>query len=165
MKKLLYSYFLGLLLVTFNYLPAQELIVFEDIPGRETSDHYLCRVKFESKGDSAWRDAFVLQTRAKEKSEDAENAYYDILRGFTASWIAFESDFKGDQVVVEISKKDGSPITKAMVRPVGDASSAKISNGKAYVTFSEPANVNVDIMAPKFIQLLYLQILYFQNQT
>jgi len=145
MKKLLYSYFLGLLLVTFNYLPAQELIVFEDIPGRETSDHYLCRVKFESKGDSAWRDAFVLQTRAKEKSEDAENAYYDILRGFTASWIAFESDFKGDQVVVEISKKDGSPITKAIVRPVGDASPAKIINGKAYVTFSEPANVNVDI--------------------
>ncbi|WP_242155526.1 hypothetical protein [Aestuariivivens sediminis] len=145
MKKLLYSYFLGLLLVSFDSLPAQELIVFEDIPGRETSDHYQCRIKFESQSDSEWREAHVLQTRAKEASEDPENAYYDILRGFTASWIAFESDFKGDQVVVEISKKDGSPITKAMVRPVGDASPAKIINGKAYVTFSEPANVNVDI--------------------
>ncbi|WP_176461250.1 T9SS type A sorting domain-containing protein [Lutibacter agarilyticus] len=32
-----------------------------------------------------------------------------------------------------------------MVRPVGDASPASIIDGKAYVTFSEPANVNVDI--------------------
>ncbi|SNR54330.1 Glycosyl hydrolase family 49 [Lutibacter agarilyticus] len=145
MKKLLYAYFLVLLLFSFNNLPAQELIVFEDIPGRTISDHYQCRIKFESESDNEWQEAHVLQTRAKEKSEDAENAYYDILRGFTASWIAFESDFEGDNVIVEISKKDGSPITKAMVRPVGDASPAKISNGKAYITFSEPANVNVDI--------------------
>jgi hypothetical protein len=145
MKKLLYSYFLGLLLVSSNNLFAQELIVFKDIPGRETSDHYQCRVKFESEADSAWRNVFVLQTRAKEKAEDPENAYYDILRGFTASWIAFESDFKGDKVVVEISKKDGSSISKAMVRPVGDASPAQIINGKAYVTFAEPANINLDI--------------------
>ncbi|WP_242155530.1 T9SS type A sorting domain-containing protein [Aestuariivivens sediminis] len=132
-------------LLYFTELSAQELVVFNNIPGRSASDHYLCRVKFESEDNTAWRDAFVLQTRGKEAAEDPEGAYYGVIRGFTASWIAFESDFNGDKVVVEISKKDGSSITKAMVRPVGDASPAVVVDGKAYVTFTEPANVNVDI--------------------
>lgn len=126
-------------------ISAQQLITYANIPGRTASDQYICKVKFEKEKDTKWRNAFVLQTRAKEKAEDPENAYYDVLRGFTASWITFESDFNGNHVIVEISKKDGSPITKAMLRPEGDSSPALIKNGKAYVTFTKPANVNVDI--------------------
>ncbi|WP_439130873.1 sialate O-acetylesterase [Polaribacter sp.] len=128
-----------------NSISTTELVTYNAIPGRSPSDHYTCRVKLANEDDTKWRNAFVLQTRAKEPSEDPEEAYYDVLSGFTASWIAFESDFNGDDVIVEIAKKDGSPITKAMVRPVGEASAAVISNGKAYVTFTEAANVNVDI--------------------
>ena len=120
--------FLSFILLSLNIF-SQKLITYNNIPGRTSSDHYICKVKFESEDATKWRDTFVLQTKAKEKVEDPENAYYDILRGFTASWITFESDFKGDKVIVEISKKDGSPISKAMVRPVGDASPAKIENG------------------------------------
>lgn len=145
MKKSIFFLQTILTLFWFNTTQAQELVVFDSIPGRNSSDHYLCRVKFENEDDTKWRNANVLQTRGKEAHEDPENAYYNNIRGFTASWIAFESDFIGSNVIVEIAKKDGSPINKAMVRPVGDASPAVISNGKAYVTFSNPANVNVDI--------------------
>jgi hypothetical protein len=65
------------------------------------------------------------------------------LANWTASWIAFE--FSGTPVEVEISKVGGAPINKAMVRPVGHASAARIENGKAYVIFDKPSNVNVDI--------------------
>ncbi|WP_439130875.1 T9SS type A sorting domain-containing protein [Polaribacter sp.] len=144
MKKTVF--FLKTIFVWFavTTIQAQQLITFDSIPNRNSSDYYLCKVKFANEPDSEFRDANVLQTRAKEASEDPEGAYYGTLRGFTASWVAFESDFTNN-VVVEISKRDGTPITKAMVRPVGDAQPATITNGKAYVTFTEPANVNVDI--------------------
>ncbi len=124
---------------------AQKIRVIESIPGRNPSEHYVCRVKFEQEDESAWRSVFVLQTRAKEEAEDPKDGYYPNLRGWTASWIAFESDFEGESIIVEIAIKDGTPITEAMVRPAGDASVAEISNGKAYVTFTKPANVNIDI--------------------
>ena len=135
-------FILGWLLLYSVSTTAQELITYNTIPGRPSSDHYNCRVKFVNEPASQWREVFVLQTQAKDNGDEA---YFEILRGWTASWIAFESDYTNGGVIVEISKKDGSPITEAMVRPVGDASPATISNGKAYVTFNEPANVNVDI--------------------
>ncbi|WP_439130874.1 hypothetical protein [Polaribacter sp.] len=144
MKKQVLTFTITFFFFTINHICSQELIVYNNIPGRATSDYYQCRVKFENANKSKWEDAFVLQTRAKEKSEDPEDAYYKILRGFTASWISFESDYK-EKVIVEISRKDGTPITKATVRPVGQALPANIIDGKAYVTFFEPANVNVDI--------------------
>lgn len=145
MKRSLYLIAIFGLLLSLSKVHSQQLVVYDNIPGRPASDHYQCRVKFASEDDTAWRSVFVLQTRAKELAEDPVEGYYNSVRGFTASWIAFESDFNGDNVIVEISKKDGTPITQAMVRPVADASLAVIANGKAYVTFTEPANVNVDI--------------------
>ena len=126
-------------------LPAQELITFPDIPGRTPSDKYMCRVR--QVGTDEWKDAFVLQTISKPEEKDANGAnltgYKNNLLNWTASWIAFE--FSGTAVEVEISRVDGTAINKAMVRPVGHASAAKIENGKVYVTFEKPANVNVDI--------------------
>lgn len=126
-------------------LSAQKLITYPEIPGRNPSDKYVCRVR--QVGTEEWKDAFVLQTISKPEVKDADGAngtgYKSILLNWTASWIAFE--FSGTAVEVEISKFDGSAIKKAMVRPVGHASEAKIENGKAYITFERPANVNVDI--------------------
>lgn len=145
MKKSILIFQFYLILLSLTSLQAQQLKVFDSIPGRNSSEYYLCRVKFVTEPETAWRNANVLQTRSKETSEDPEGAYYDVTNGFTASWIAFESDFIGDNVIVEIAKRDGTPITKAMVRPVGEAQAATISNGKAYVVFTESANINVDI--------------------
>ena len=124
---------------------SSKLVTYDDIPGRTASDHYVCRIKFVNEPETAWRDVFVLQTLAKDDGDGTSGNYFDHLEGWTASWVAFESDFNDDNIIVEISKKDGTPITKAMVRPVGEAQPATISNGKAYVTFTEAANVNVDI--------------------
>ena len=132
------------LAVCYNYLPAQNLITFPDIPGRIPSDKYQCRVRLVGTND--WKDAFVLQTISKpEITENGQNisGYKKNLLNWTASWIAFE--FSGSPVEVEISKVGGAPITKAMVRPLGDASSAKIIDGKTYITFEKQANVNDDI--------------------
>lgn len=140
MKNLPYFLVISYLIFSFSNVHSQQLVVYDNIPGRNASDQYVCKVKFASEENSAFRDAFVLQTICK-----TDAGYYENLYGWSASWIAFESDFNGDSIVVEISKKDGSDITKAMVRPVGDASASVISNGKAYVTFTAAANVNVDI--------------------
>ncbi|MCU4157868.1 PKD domain-containing protein [Carboxylicivirga sp. A043] len=140
MKKIYHIIAVLCLLLPLYSLHCQELLVYNTIPGRSPSEHYQCRVKLETEDDNAWRDAFVLQTTCK-----TDDGYYSILHDWSASWIAFESDFNGDKVVVEISKKDGTPITKAMVRPMAEASPAVISDGKAYVTFTEPTNINVDI--------------------
>ena len=126
-------------------LHAQQLITFPTIPSRTPSDKYQCRVR--QVGSSVWQDAFVLQTLSKTRINNPDgsnqNGYVPILTNWTASWIAFE--FSGTAVEVEIAKVGGAAITKAMVRPVGHASAAQIINGKAYITFQNPTNVNVDI--------------------
>ena len=142
-------YFSVLLSILFypNTLQAQKLITFPDIPGRTPSDKYVCRVR--QVGTDEWKDAFVIQTKCKSNPDEntpptgADNGYFKMLDGWSASFIAFE--LSSTSVEVEISKVGGAAITKAMVRPVGHASAATIVNGKAYIVFDKPANVNVDI--------------------
>jgi hypothetical protein len=137
---------LSLLLIT-NIIQAQKLVTFPDIPGRTPSDKYVCRVR--QVGTEEWKPAFVIQTKCKNNPDEntpptgPDNGYFKMLDGWSASFIAFE--FSGTSVEVEISKVGGAPITKAMVRPVGHTSAAQITNGKAYIVFDKPANVNVDI--------------------
>lgn len=100
--------------------------------------HYKCRVRL--KNSATWENAFVMQTTAKK----AGSGYVAAVQDWTASWIAFEFA-AGNEIEVEISKVNGKPINKAMLRPVGDATPALIRDGKAYVTFTKHANVNVDI--------------------
>jgi hypothetical protein len=148
MKSNLFLFFALLsLLMSSDYLNAQKLITFPDIPGRTPSDKYVCRVR--QVGTEEWKSAFVIQTKCKNNPDEntpptgADNGYFKMLDGWSASFIAFE--FSGTSVEVEISKVGGAPITKAMVRPVGHASAATILNGKAYIVFDKLANVNVDI--------------------
>ena len=112
-------------------LPAQELITFPDIPGRDSSENYQCRVR--QVGSTVWKDTSVLQTKNKVPGDD--NGYTKILDGWTESWISFE--YTGTLVEVEISITGGVPIKHALVRPVGHASNAEIRDGEAYVTFDK----------------------------
>lgn len=148
MKSNLNHLFVLLCILLFtDILNAQMLITFPDIPGRTASDKYVCRVRQVGSGE--WKSAFVIQTKCKNNPDEnnpptgPDNGYFKMLDAWSASFIAFE--FSGTSVEVEISKVGGVPITKAMVRPVGHASVAKIANGKAYIVFDKPANVNVDI--------------------
>ena len=139
-------FFFFLLLLFSGTSSAQELKlkVFTEIPGRDSSVHYHCRVR--PVGDTAWKEVFVLETKSKtvsSKEQQQTTKYTEHLSNWTASWISFE--FAGTAVEVEISKANGNPIQKAKVRPEGHASAARIENRKAYVTFEDPANVNVDI--------------------
>jgi len=160
MKTPFYLSLLMSFVVCLNLAHAQNqpLIVYDDVPEREASEHYACRVKRDDESGK-WQKAFVLQTKAPEQTIECqdrnnnddpeddcinEGGYYDNLRGWTASWIAFESDFEYP-VVVEIAKKDGMAITEAVVRPAGAVSNVEVRDDKAYVTFYRPANVNVDI--------------------
>lgn len=151
-------FFITLFLTTGSYfVRAQQLKTFDNIPGRNPSDYFQCRVR--EVGSDQWHNAFVMQTKSKnpipdEKDENGNttvsgNGYTKQLKGWTASWIAFE--FSGTSVEVEISLKSGisirgdNEITVAMVRPAADASAAVIKDGKAYVTINKYANINVDI--------------------
>jgi hypothetical protein len=146
-SNLKYLFVLLIILFFTITLHAQNLITFPDIPGRTPSDKYICRVR--QVGSDEWKSAFVIQTKCKNNPDEntpptgADNGYFKILDGWSASFIAFE--FSGTSVEVEISKVGGAAIKKAMVRPVGHASAATIVNGKAYIVFDKPANVNVDI--------------------
>ena len=122
----------GILLFA-NTLYAQKLVTFPDIPGRTPSDKYVCRVR--QVGTEEWKPAFVIQTKCKNNPKDnvpagVDNGYFKMLDGWSASFVSFE--FSGTSVEVEISKVNGAPINKALVRPVGHASAATIVNGKAY---------------------------------
>ena len=148
MKSYLIHFFVFLSLLFFtDILDAQKLITFPDIPGRTCSDKYVCRVR--QVGSNEWKSAFVIQTKCKNNPNEnipptgSDNGYFKMLDGWSASLIAFE--FSGTSVEVEISKVGGAAITKAVVRPVGYTSVATIANGKAYIVFDKPANVNVDI--------------------
>lgn len=144
MKSFLNSVLLSILFFT-NTLQAQELFPFPDIPGRTPSDKYVYRVR--QVGTDEWKDAFVFQTICKNNPDennsptDADNGYFKMFDGGSSSYIAFE--FSGISLDVEISKVGGAPITKAMVMSIGHASAATIANGKAYIVFDKPANVNV----------------------
>jgi hypothetical protein len=137
-------YFLTLLILMFSgILEAQQLKTFSTIPGRTSSNQYTSRVR--EVGSTTWQDEFVIQTTCKPQvlaDGVTDSGYFGNLNGWSASYIAFE--FANTSVEVEISTKDGSPITKAVVRPAGDAT-VTISGGKAIVTFTKNANVNVDI--------------------
>jgi len=94
------------ILMSPNFLYAQKLITFPDIPGRTPSDKYICRVR--QVGSDEWKSAFVIQTKCKNNPDEnnpptgPDNGYFKMLDGWSASFIAFE--FSGTSVEVEISK-------------------------------------------------------------
>jgi hypothetical protein len=137
-------YYLTLLFLMFSgILEAQQLKTFSTIPGRTASNKYTSRVR--QIGSPTWQDEFVIQTTCKPtvlEDGTTDSGYFGNLNGWSASYIAFE--FENTSVQVEITKADGNPITKAVVRPEGDGT-VEIVDGKAIVTLTKNVNVNVDI--------------------
>ena len=79
MKSNLNHLFVLLCILLFtDILNAQMLITFPDIPGRTSSDKYVCRVR--QVGTEEWKDAFVLQTISKPEIKDANGGNLTIRR-------------------------------------------------------------------------------------
>ena len=142
-SKYYYFYFILLLFMFSAVLQAQQLKTFSTIPERTASNQYTSRVR--EVGSPTWQDEFVIQTTCKPKvlaDGVTDSGYFGNLNGWSASYIAIE--FANTSVEVEISKADGTPITKAVVRPAGYAT-VTLSGGKAIVTLTKNVNINVDI--------------------
>ena len=134
----------------FN-MPAQEstkvfqngddmLIVYADVPGlAQPGEYYKIRVRSNA-SNNEWQECFGLVTRSLY--EYSNENYFDNLEGWTHTYANIEMN---SAVEVEISKADGSPITKAAVHPTAKGSAVTITDGKAYFTMDEPALIAVDI--------------------
>jgi autotransporter-associated beta strand protein len=117
--------------------------VFPSVPGLPASDQYAVRVCAASNG-SNWQSAFAWETAdgTNYGSDTPQiDSYFSSLAGWTHTYVNFVAF---TPVIVEISKVDGSAITKAAVHPAR-MGSVIVANGKAYVTLSNNCNVAVDI--------------------
>jgi len=159
-KKHFYFLTAILLFMYSGFVEAQNLKVFGTIPGATPSLHYQCRVKLQSEPETAWRATFVMQSESLnnpsnpapgQSSTGLDNGFFKDQFGWTTSHIAFESQLN-EVVQVEVSLVSGatinksSLITKAMVKPYGEANySISNDNKKVIVTFNKHTNVYLDI--------------------
>jgi hypothetical protein len=133
MKRFLTAF--GLALICATALAA-DLTIYPPVPGLAASSHYRFRIRPSSDGGT-WKEAFAWQTECKD-----EEAYFDTLKGWTHSYVNFETSVS---VEVEISRANGQPIRSAAVHPQRKASACSIKDGKALVTLDKPCLVAVDI--------------------
>ncbi len=116
------------------------LNVYGAVPGLTPSEHYLVSVS-ENRPGSEVKEAFVFSTVCKKTEPNTDN-YFQSLAGWTHSYVNFET---ATPVMVEIARKDGKPITKAVVHPARKAKSCEVRGGKVYVVLEKPSLVAVDI--------------------
>ena len=117
-----------------------DLIVYSEVPGLESSEHYSLSVKTMADNDE-WQKAFAFITRCKVGVE-GKNKYFRPLSGWTNTYINFEMQ---QAVVVEISKVNGEPIRSAVAHPRRKVSVCEVRDDKAYLTITEPCQIAVDI--------------------
>lgn len=115
------------------------------IPGRANSTRYAASVRV-SDGQTGeggdWKEAFVLQTTAKNASRLGGCGYFDHLNGWTASWLSLEISAS---VQVRISRLLQGPITYAAVHPASSGATVEINDaGDAVVTIPSAARFTVD---------------------
>lgn len=130
----------ALLLKPWVACAAEELLVYQPVPGLAASEHYKVRVRPASDG-SEWRSAFAWETACKtvEKNTDA---YFDHLAGWTHTYVNFET---AGAVEIEITRANGQPILTAAVHPHRKASACSVTDGKVLVRLDKPCLVAVDI--------------------
>jgi autotransporter-associated beta strand protein len=117
--------------------------VYPSVPGLPASDQYAVRVCAATNGAN-WQSAFAWETACGTNygSDTPQiDSYFSSLTGWTHTYVNFVAT---TPVIVEISKVDGSAITKAAVHPAR-MGSVTVANGKAYVTLNTNCNVAVDI--------------------
>ncbi len=122
---------------TDNAAPSS-LYVYDAVLGGTASDQYAIRVR--TAGTDTWNDTFAQITRAKVASD--QDAYWDILDSWSNTYVNFETS---DAVDVEVSRVDGTPISKAAAHPAAKASAVSVTDGKAYVTLPGPCQIALDI--------------------
>ena len=125
---------------------SDKLVVYTDVPGLAASEHYKVRVRSNATNNE-WQETFALVTgslvtEAKAESGSTEN-YFESLEGWTHTYTNIEMN---GSVEVEISKFDGSPITKAAIHPAAKGRDLKIGpDGKVTFFMDNPAQVTIDL--------------------
>jgi len=139
MYLLLYMTFTGI-----SSLLAQSLSVYPPVDGLAQSEYYSFRIR--QVGSSSWLTPFAWITRCVESTpENDDSKYYSQWIGsWSNTYINFEMA-NSTQVEIEITKIDGSDITKAVAHPQDKVISCSVSGGKAYVVIDDPALFTVDI--------------------
>ncbi len=131
-----------------NLVFCQNLVVFNNIPDRSSSDKFSVKIKLEGYStNSEWINSLVGKTKSDNQNG---GGYFNELQNWTASWSSFEFDIQKDKsVLIEISKLygDDKKIKKIQVRPALAVVKSWIDpiNGKAYVRVNKHINFNVDI--------------------
>ncbi len=99
------------------------LLVYSNVPGLSLSDQYAMRVRTIG---GVWKDTFVNKTYCKGSSASNVSNYVSYLKGWSHSYINFETS---EPVEVEIAKVNGSPISKATIQPVTNQQTISIAGG------------------------------------
>ena len=123
----------------------EELSIYGNVPGLQSSPYYSIRLRKEGSTSNSWLDTFALVTECTLEKYCNTTGYYDHLGNWSNSYI--NSEMKdGVGVEIEITKLYGEPITKATVHPHSASKSCIVqSNGKAYVTIRNTGLFTVDI--------------------
>lgn len=125
---------------------SDKLVLYTGIPGLEQLyEFYTIRVRSKAT-NNIWQDCFEVVTRSKcaealIETGSTEN-YFEHLTDWSHTYVNLEMSGK---IEIEISKKDGSDISTAVVHPAQYASAVTIDNGKAYFSMDKPALVAIDI--------------------
>jgi len=119
--------------------------VYAEVPGLAPSPYYSFRVR--ELGSDEWLDTFALVTECTAEKFCNTTGAYEILNGWSNTYINFEMR-QDTAVEVKITKLFGGDlnITKAVVHPYTAADDCRINqHGKAVVTISKPGLFTVDI--------------------
>lgn len=125
---------------------SDKLIVYTDLPGLAPSEFYKIRVRSNASRNE-WVESFALVTRSLVEQAQVESGsdenYFSHLKDWSHTYNNIEMN---SSVEVEISKADGSPITKAAIHPVAKGRDLKIGpDGKVTFFIDKPAQVTIDI--------------------
>lgn len=121
----------------------EALNVYGLVPGLAQSDQYRFRVR--ELGTEPWHEAHAFKTFCPIQANEDASTYYEILSGWSHSYINFEMD--GSKAIeVEIRKLDGSAITRAAAHPWDKVRSCRLQqDGKVSIIIEEPGLFAVDI--------------------
>jgi len=125
---------------------SDKLVVYSDVPGLAPSEFYKIRMRSNATNNE-WVESFALVTRSlvaqAQQESGSDEHYFSHLKDWSHTYNNIEMNAA---VEVEISKADGSPITKAVIHPAAKGRDLKIdSEGKVTFFIDNPAQVTVDI--------------------
>ena len=139
---ILYTIFITILLIQVSAENDEELSIYGNVPGLDSSPFYHVKVKKET--SSNWLNPFTFVTECTAEKFCNTTGVYRHLHDWSNSYVNFEMK-DGVSVEIVINKLFGEPIHKAVVHPYAASENCVVRNGKAYVTINKPGLFTVDI--------------------